>query len=305
MRAYGSLIMTGTQFISNTALVRGGGLDLGTQNGARIVNSLFADNETNGNGAGMSIYAGDQVILLNVTFANASLNPRQGIYVTYLGNQLGITNTIISNYTVGLEREYSYVGDVFEDYNLFNGNTTNLTGTVIGGTHDVFGNPNFVDPANNDYHIASSSAAFNAGVSASVSDDIDGQPRPFGSFPDIGADEYWPTSVGDLRITTAITDSSFLTTTLNWTAPLGAITYTMRYSGSAINEGNWASAINVTAPFTNSAAGSLASLNFVIPYSGGTVYVALKSQDANAIWSSLSNNAFWPARRVFLPLIRR
>jgi hypothetical protein len=34
-------------------------------------------------------------------------------------------------------------------------------------------------------------------------------------------------------------------------------------------------------------------------------YFTLKSQDAAGTWSGLSNNAFWPAQTVFLPLIRK
>ena len=32
---------------------------------------------------------------------------------------------------------------------------------------------------------------------------------------------------------------------------------------------------------------------------------ALKSQSGSGTWSALSNNAFWPPRRVFLPLVMR
>jgi hypothetical protein len=59
----------------------------------------------------------------------------------------------------------------------------------IGGTHDVFGNPNFVDPASDQYHILPGSAALDAGVNAGVLVDFDGQPRPMNAGFDIGYDE--------------------------------------------------------------------------------------------------------------------
>jgi hypothetical protein len=61
----------------------------------------------------------------------------------------------------------------------------------IQGTNPVFGDPAFVDPGAGDYHLAPGSAAIDAGVEAGESSDVDGDPRPFGPAPDIGADEAW------------------------------------------------------------------------------------------------------------------
>lgn len=300
MIAAGSLNVTNTQFINNSAVYDGGGLYFYADGNARIVNSLFAHNTTNGDGAGLFLYSvNGRVDLLHDTIADHAFNSRQGIFAQ--SGLIGITDTIIANYATGIER---WIGStVYEDYNLFSGNTRNLSGTITSGTHHPVGSPQFVNPAAGDYHIQPSSAAFNAGIDVGVPDDMDGQPRPFDVFPDIGADEYWPGPVSDLRVTTAITDSSTLTATLGWTAPLGAITYTVRYSTTVIDEGNWLNAINVTVPFTASVAGSHLALNAVIPYSDGMAYFALKSQTAGGTWSGLSNNAFWPERSVFLPLM--
>jgi hypothetical protein len=41
-----------------------------------------------------------------------------------------------------------------------------------------------------------------------------------------------------------------------------------------------------------------------VPYIEGIAYYALKSQNAGG-WSALSNNAFWPQRYVYLPLVMR
>jgi hypothetical protein len=42
-----------------------------------------------------------------------------------------------------------------------------------------------------DYHLRPGSPAIDAGMDAGVKTDIDGQPRPSGAAPDIGADEYY------------------------------------------------------------------------------------------------------------------
>ena len=54
----------------------------------------------------------------------------------------------------------------------------------------VYGDPAFVNPDAGDYHIGLGSAAVDAGVDAGVSTDIDGDSRPQGTAPDLGADEH-------------------------------------------------------------------------------------------------------------------
>ncbi len=58
--------------------------------------------------------------------------------------------------------------------------------------HDLWKvDPKFVNPSENDYHLQSISPAINAGVTiSSVANDYDGNSRPQGSAPDIGAYEY-------------------------------------------------------------------------------------------------------------------
>jgi hypothetical protein len=59
-------------------------------------------------------------------------------------------------------------------------------------TAPINGNPLFVDPANNNFHLQSGSPAKDAGynTSSTVVRDFDGIPRPQGPAVDIGAFEY-------------------------------------------------------------------------------------------------------------------
>jgi hypothetical protein len=114
-----------------------------------------------------------------------------------------------------------------------------------------------------------------------------------------------PAAVGDLRVTHAVSATGTLTATLRWTAPMGAVTYTLRYSGNLVTDANWASAVTVSVPFTASAPGSLETLTAPVPYTIGTVYFGVKSQNAEGAWSALSNNAAWPRYDVYLPLVLR
>ena len=120
----------------------------------------------------------------------------------------------------------------------------------------------------------------------------------------MGADEYAappPAAVADLRVTSAVTGAGVLTATLHWTAPASAVTTTLRYSRTLITQVNWASATLLTGTLPGHQNTYTASL----PYASGTLFFALKTQNAEGGWSALSNNAFWPRRDAFLPIVLR
>lgn len=119
------------------------------------------------------------------------------------------------------------------------------------------------------------------------------------NYLDIEAAYVPPSSVTDLRVTAAIIASSTLTATLGWTPLSGAVTTTLRYANSPITDLNWNEAFTLTATVLSD------TYPVVVPYVGGILYFALKSQDAAGAWSGLSNMAFWPYYAIYLPLIRR
>ena len=57
------------------------------------------------------------------------------------------------------------------------------------GKRRGYGDPAFMDLGGGGYHLGLGSAAVDAGVVTVESADIDGDPRPLGLAPDIGADE--------------------------------------------------------------------------------------------------------------------
>jgi nitrous oxidase accessory protein NosD len=62
-------------------------------------------------------------------------------------------------------------------------------GTIDTGTVNLWADPAFVNPTAGDYRLGPGSAATDAGLGSSVGDDLDGEARPIGPGPDLGADE--------------------------------------------------------------------------------------------------------------------
>ncbi len=155
------------------------------------------------------------VQIVHTTIAGPAVTNGSAIQVVTA--TVGITDAIIASHTVGISVTG---GAVYEDYNLFFANTQPGQGTISSGTHDVNGNPAFVDPAGGNYHLTSLSAAIDAGVNGGVLTDLDSNVRPQGGQVDIGA--YESLYAIDLAIAKTGTPSQV--------HPGQAVTYTLTYT---------------------------------------------------------------------------
>jgi hypothetical protein len=106
-----------------------------------------------------------------------------GEYVT-----AALVNNIIVSYTMGITNTAPTSSTVTADYTLFDNNGTDY-GSGVSSANEVGGDPAFVDPGRADYHIGPGSATIDRGTDAGVTTDLDGDRRPFGPLPDLGADE--------------------------------------------------------------------------------------------------------------------
>jgi len=175
-------------FTKNTASRSGGAVNAAKY----IINSLFADNTAVNGGA----ISGSDSTLINTTIVNNSSSKSGG---GFYGSGT-VLNSIFHQNTVGDEANDitpDSDGSLNLDYNLVN----NLTGTYDYGTHNIMGEPHFVDAANGDYNLSANSPAINIGDNTVLEDykfpktsqkefvDLNFNPRVIGGTIDFGAYE--------------------------------------------------------------------------------------------------------------------
>ncbi len=162
----------------------------------------------------------------------------------------------------------------------------------------------FINAAAGDLHLVQTAltAIDQAVLPLRVTDDIDGETRPIGAAADIGADEYNlppPDAVRNLRLRNAELSGETLLFQLTWTESSRSISTEIRWNTQPINAGNWESSPILVSSLpvgSEQYAGNL-------PYTSGTLYIALRAKNIEDEWSDLSNLAFWPSLELYLPAI--
>jgi parallel beta-helix repeat protein len=187
--------LSGNIIFSNTANWDGGGLQM-YRSDPTLTNNIVADNQANAAGSGLYIVASSPH-LLHTTIAHNSGGDGSGICVVNFGSNystVALANTILVSHTVGITVAAGNVvtleATLWGDGDWTNNIDWGGMGTITTGTINVWGAPGFSHPDTGDYHLKSDSLAINRGRDVGVVTDIDGDARPDGCFPDIGADEF-------------------------------------------------------------------------------------------------------------------
>lgn len=304
----GSLVLTGNRFVNNRALRHSGSaafLALGTLELENnwIINDQGADS--------CSLFLGwADVTMRHTTIVGPRDGTGIGVYVNIAPldpKDVSLTNTVlvgwkegiylVSASIVAMEGTFWGAGPWANDADWFTPWSTNI---ITTGTVNVWSDPGFVDPAGGDYHLGPHSAAIDAGVDAGVATDQDGEARPRGCAPDIGADEFPGLPPLELTRTSVVEGNGTLTLTVTWTHPAHVDSYTLVTSPTPIDEETWASATVLT--------GSLPASNTqvvaTVPFDGRSIYLAARYTACGDI-SVISNNVSWPIRYTYLPLVSR
>jgi predicted outer membrane repeat protein len=185
-----------SRFLRNRAGVAGGAIFENRQflqraADAFIQNSLFAENLASNTvlGSKGNAIAITGTVTTGKLFYNTVVSDSltSGAAIVVLSGTVGVIDNIITNHGVGLERDG---GTVFENFNLYFGNTTPISGAVTSGGSTFGGNPLFVSPLSDDYHVQAGSPAIDVATDVLVAVDYDGDTRPIGAAFDIGFDEY-------------------------------------------------------------------------------------------------------------------
>lgn len=183
---YSNAALSENIIVSNTA---GCGLVMRRSN-ATLTNTVVTDNRaaTTG-GCGLSIVDGSQPQLVHTTIARNGGSQGTGVNVSTFASQAAtatLTNTIVSGHFWGI---YIASGNTARSEGaLWYSNTVDQYGAgfFISGSHNYWGDPHFAEDG---YHLLSGSAAIDRGVNTGALDDIDGDSRPQGGGPELGADE--------------------------------------------------------------------------------------------------------------------
>lgn len=185
MYAAGTLTATGNTFIANNA-PRGGAV-YNIVGDALFVNSLFARNTATISGTALYFDLARDVHFIHNTIASPTLSSGAAIYITT--GTLHITNTIIASQSIGV---HNIGGIVIPRFNLSYNNGAITQGPITGASNNITGDPRFANPALDNYHLITGSAAIDAGTNAGITFDFDGDSRSQDAGYDIGYDEFAP-----------------------------------------------------------------------------------------------------------------
>ncbi len=195
----GSPTIVGNIITGNTASQSGGGISVFPGGGQPLLlNNIVADNQSTyagawhlGGASGILLFDRSAYLAHNTIARNSGPDSASAaIFVVGRaagGSTVTLHNTILVDHAVGISLT-SNITAVIDSILWHNTPITisqEVTPTVII-TNQVYGDPAF---APDGYHLTIHSAALDQGVERGFDRDIDGDLRPAGSAPDLGADE--------------------------------------------------------------------------------------------------------------------
>ncbi len=175
-------------FINNLARSGGGMCNRKSSTNSNVTNCAFIGNSATQFGGGILNSEGANSNVTNCTIVANSAGSGGGVYNYYYGTST-IVNCII--WDNNPDEIPSYAPNFTVSY-------CDVKGGYQGGTNIINLDPLFVDPNSGDYHLLPDSPCIDMGDPCGVytgQTDIDGEPRVFGNYVDMGSDEAWPVDI--------------------------------------------------------------------------------------------------------------
>ena len=156
---------------------------------ATLINNVIADNATLAStGSGLAIRGASPQLVHNTIAGNGGTQGYGVDVGSYLSTDSApvLTNTILTGHHWGVSVSYgnaaSLEGTLWDNTYNWHG-----PGTIVTGTHNLWGDPRFAEDG---FHLLNISPAIDQGVNTDITTDLDGESRPQGTGPDLGADEF-------------------------------------------------------------------------------------------------------------------
>ncbi len=176
-------------FSGNQSSKDGGGLNCETGGVSEIAHNTIVGNRADRNGGGLKLnigsFGGSAVdeIFNNILFGNSSVEP---------GADIAVKNTDLNLNEVGtLHLFHNDFSELCLGLKFSNCDPETLPADRQGG--NIHQDPNLKDATNGDFHLSADSPARDAGTLETPllpPQDFEGDPRPIGAAPDLGADEF-------------------------------------------------------------------------------------------------------------------
>jgi len=178
------------------------GIDLDDAGTFTIINNIVA--ESNWASVLVETDAGPCSLFHHNTLVGSTTGQQGlGVNVMTTGITITLVNNIVVSHSVGITAPTGATLIVSRTLLYGNGHDP------ISGTAVLPQPPMFMAAEWRNLHLAPDSPAVDAGIDVGVTSDVDGDGRPNGALPDIGADEYWPKTLLPLVLRNASLPSTY------------------------------------------------------------------------------------------------